>query len=101
MLPSLNDFSKREAECKKKHADNQESLGFSQAFELGEKSNQEYVAYLLGGVSRLTDVFCIRRERISAIEREILKLASKLEISVGRPPSQKDQDSSKLLLESS
>ena len=42
----------------------------------------------------MTDVCHTRRERISAIEREVLKLASKLEISVGRP----QDNSSELVL---
>lgn len=66
-------------------------LGVSQAFELGERSNRECVfAYALPE-SSLTS-YSTRRERISIIERSILKLASKLELSVGRPPSFKDED---------
>jgi len=68
LLPSLKDFSKQETERRQRQADSSGELGFSQAFELGQKSNNE-------------------RERISALERDVLKLAAKLEISVGRPPS--------------
>ena len=50
LLPILQEFSKREAERKKKHVDNRENLGFSQAFELGQKSNQEYMSRLSGEV---------------------------------------------------
>lgn len=46
----------------------------------------------------MTKTHRTRRERISAIEKEVLKLASKLEISIGKPPSHKDHDSSELVL---
>ncbi|KAF7985224.1 hypothetical protein HWV62_7864 [Athelia sp. TMB] len=68
LLPSLKDLYKQETERRERQTDNNEGLGFTQAFELGQRSNNE-------------------RERIAALERDVLKLAAKLEISVGRPPS--------------
>lgn len=92
MLAPLKELSKREAERRKRSDDTQQELGLSQAFELGERSNIECV-FLIYARAMLTYGFqSVRREKISNIERDILKLASKLEISVGRPPSQKDHD---------
>jgi len=74
LVPSLKELLRKETERNKKLAENNQGLGVSQAFELGERSNKE-------------------RERISAIEKDVLKLAFKLELSLGRPPSSEDQDS--------
>lgn len=43
LLPSLKELLKQETERKKKLAENNRGLGFSQAFELGERSNNECV----------------------------------------------------------
>ncbi|KII94618.1 hypothetical protein PLICRDRAFT_47645 [Plicaturopsis crispa FD-325 SS-3] len=71
LLPRLQEVMDKENERKRKLLDGNQGLGFSQAFELGERSNDE-------------------RARIADLEREILKLAAKLDISVGKPPSQRD-----------
>jgi hypothetical protein len=42
-----------------------------------------YLPFLSFVLTRLP----VRRERISAIEKDVLKLASKLELSLGHPPS--------------
>ncbi|KAH8106097.1 nuclear pore component-domain-containing protein [Cristinia sonorae] len=68
MLPNLKELHEKEERIRKKLADHQENLGVSQAFELGERSNAE-------------------RAKISSIEDEICKLAEKLYLNVGRPPS--------------
>ncbi|KAG2152099.1 hypothetical protein BD769DRAFT_1403131 [Suillus cothurnatus] len=66
ILPSLNDVAAKEAE-RKKHL-SESGLGLSQAFQFGERSNQE-------------------RTKIAELEEEIVKMASKLELSLARPPS--------------
>ncbi|KAG1820314.1 uncharacterized protein BJ212DRAFT_1339285 [Suillus subaureus] len=66
ILPSLNDMAAKEAERKKHLSEN--GLGLSQAFQFGERSNQE-------------------RTKIAELEEEIVKMASKLELSLARPPS--------------
>ncbi|TCD66933.1 hypothetical protein EIP91_000711 [Steccherinum ochraceum] len=75
MLPNLKELHEKEERIKRKLADHQEHLGVSQAFELGERSNAE-------------------RAKISSIEAEISRLAEKLDISLGRPPSEKADDTS-------
>lgn len=66
MLPGLNDMAAKEAERKKYLGES--GLGLSQAFQFGERSNQE-------------------RTKIAELEEEIMKMASKLELSLARPPS--------------
>ncbi|KAI0952617.1 hypothetical protein AcV7_008361 [Taiwanofungus camphoratus] len=70
LLPDLKEMKERER--KRRLAESQESLGVSQAFELGKLSNEEGV-------------------RIGDIEKEILKLADRLDVTLGRPPSLQDQ----------
>ena len=41
-MPSLQDVVAKEEQRKKRDSDNSRSLGVSQAFELGERSNNEY-----------------------------------------------------------
>lgn len=92
LLPSLKELLKLETERKKKIAESNQELGFSQAFELGERSNNECVNSLCPKLM-LTMIFS-RRERISSIEKDIMKLASKLEMTLGQPPSQPKVDNS-------
>lgn len=66
MLPSLNDMAAKEAERKKHLCES--GLGLSQAFQFGERTNQE-------------------RTKIAELEETIIKMASKLELSLARPPS--------------
>lgn len=68
MLPNLRELHEKEERVRKKVANYQQSLGVSQAFELGERSNAE-------------------RAKISSIEAEISRLAEKLDLNLGRPPS--------------
>ena len=42
IMPSLQDVVAKEEQRKKRDSDNSRSLGVSQAFELGERSNNEY-----------------------------------------------------------
>ncbi|TBU46590.1 hypothetical protein BD309DRAFT_1007925 [Dichomitus squalens] len=69
LLPHLQEIKEKEEARRKALAENRETLGLSQAFELGKRSTEE-------------------RARISQMEAEILRLAQRLDISVGRPPSQ-------------
>lgn len=45
IVPSLKDVVAKEEQRRKRVSDNSRSLGVSQAFELGERSNTEYVAF--------------------------------------------------------
>ncbi|KAF9222099.1 hypothetical protein BS17DRAFT_784420 [Gyrodon lividus] len=72
IMPSLKDVVAREEQRRKRLSDNSQSLGVSQAFELGERSN-------------------IEKTKIAELEKEIIQMASKMEISLDRPPSQRDR----------
>ncbi|KAL4075973.1 hypothetical protein J3A83DRAFT_2092947 [Scleroderma citrinum] len=71
-ISNLKDMVEKELQRKKRLSDSAQHLGVSQAFELGEHSNAE-------------------RTKISELEKEVVQLASQLELSVGRPPSQRDK----------
>ncbi|KIK96958.1 hypothetical protein PAXRUDRAFT_137283 [Paxillus rubicundulus Ve08.2h10] len=71
IIPSLKDVVAKEEQRRKWLLDNSRSLGVSQAFELGERSN-------------------IEKTKIAELEKEIVQMASEMEISLGRPPSQRD-----------
>jgi len=75
IMPSLKDVATREEQMRKRVVDNSRSLGVSQAFELGERSH-------------------IEKTKIAELEREILKMASQMQISLGRPPGQQDAEES-------
>ncbi|KAF9483973.1 hypothetical protein BDN70DRAFT_873108 [Pholiota conissans] len=68
LLPSLQALTEKESEWNKKHLERSESLGFSQAFEYGQRSN-------------------VDQTQISAIENEIIKLATKLDVALVASPS--------------
>ncbi|KAM5534279.1 hypothetical protein V8D89_012007 [Ganoderma adspersum] len=65
LLPHLKEMKEREMARR----ESRETLGLSQAFELGKRSTEE-------------------RARISRMETEIGRLAQRMDISLGRPPSQ-------------
>ncbi|KAJ7283796.1 hypothetical protein C8J57DRAFT_1171692 [Mycena rebaudengoi] len=67
LLPSLKALTEKE-KARSKAVPN---LGVSQAFEFGARSNVE-------------------RARISGVEEELVRLAAKLEIPLGRPPSERE-----------
>ena len=84
-LPSLKELQLKEEKLRKKMlADGLTGLGVSQAFELGERASTEYVE-LSSHLWRDTDKWP-RRSRISEIEKEVLKLATKLDVTLGKPP---------------
>lgn len=68
VMPSLKALLEKERHRKDKLAESTQGLGFSQVFEFGERSNLE-------------------QTRITELEKEITQLATKLEISLSRPPS--------------
>ncbi|KDR83564.1 hypothetical protein GALMADRAFT_219385 [Galerina marginata CBS 339.88] len=68
ILPPLQSFLEKEKERGKKHAESTKTLGFSQAFEYGERSNFD-------------------RSRIVLVEKELTKLATELDLPLGQPPS--------------
>ncbi|KAI1796250.1 hypothetical protein LXA43DRAFT_989000 [Ganoderma leucocontextum] len=70
LLPHLKEMKEKEMTRR----ENRETLGLSQAFELGKRSTEE-------------------RARISRMETEIARLAQRMDISIGRPPSQQQSPS--------
>ncbi|KAI0082558.1 hypothetical protein K474DRAFT_1655355 [Panus rudis PR-1116 ss-1] len=73
MLPALKELQAKEERIKMKLSEKQQTIGVSQAFELGERSNAE-------------------RAKISRLEDEILRLAQRLDVSLGRPPPLEGQN---------
>ncbi|KAG5733990.1 Nucleoporin nup82 [Termitomyces sp. T112] len=67
LTPTLKEVFEKEKRRKEKNALMNQGLGFSQAFELGQRSNSE-------------------RARIAEVEKQVLDLAAKLEITIGNPP---------------
>ncbi|KAH9939885.1 hypothetical protein B0H21DRAFT_28271 [Amylocystis lapponica] len=67
LLPSLKEMKEKELARSKRLSERVESLGVSQAFELGKRSNEE-------------------RAKISKLQNQALKLAARLDMSLGRPP---------------
>jgi nucleoporin NUP82 len=61
MLPSLNDMAAKEAE-RKKHL-GESGLGLSQAFQFGERSNQEYALRVELAASKLNLIIIIGAPR--------------------------------------
>ncbi|KAF4619426.1 hypothetical protein D9613_005509 [Agrocybe pediades] len=68
ILPSLKNLVEKQNQRGKQRAENAQQLGFSQAFEYGERSNFD-------------------RTRINQVEKEVEKLALQLDLTLGRPPS--------------
>ncbi|PPQ77332.1 hypothetical protein CVT25_010914 [Psilocybe cyanescens] len=77
ILPPLRALVEKEQQRDKNHQDSNKNLGFSQAFEYGERSN-------------------IDRTRIHIVEKEIAKLAIKLGLPLGQPPSSPEQSTESL-----
>ncbi|KAG5637461.1 hypothetical protein H0H81_004478 [Sphagnurus paluster] len=67
LTPALQELGEKEKRKKEKLAESNQTLGFSQAFEFGERSNVE-------------------RLRISEVEKQITELAAKVEVALGRRP---------------
>ncbi|KAF9076010.1 hypothetical protein BDP27DRAFT_1415160 [Rhodocollybia butyracea] len=68
LTPCLKTLMEKERRRRKKAAEENQGLGISQAFEFGERSNYE-------------------RGRLSDLEQDVLKLAEKLDVTLGQPPS--------------
>ncbi|KAH9943317.1 uncharacterized protein BXZ73DRAFT_40479 [Epithele typhae] len=73
LLPHLQEMKDKETARRKSVVESRESIGLSQAFELGKRSMDE-------------------RSRIDYIESQVMRMAHKLDVSLGRPPSQARQD---------
>ncbi|KAH7916326.1 hypothetical protein BJ138DRAFT_1075738 [Hygrophoropsis aurantiaca] len=71
ILPSLKELMVKQSERRKTLSESTQNLGVSQAFELGERSH-------------------IERTKIADLEKDLLKMASKLDLSLGHPPSHRD-----------
>ncbi|KIK65419.1 hypothetical protein GYMLUDRAFT_38873 [Collybiopsis luxurians FD-317 M1] len=68
LMPSLKALLEKERRRREKAAEENKSLGFSQAFEFGERSNYE-------------------RGRLADLEQDVIKLAEKLDVTLSKPPS--------------
>jgi len=68
LSPLIKVLAEKDKQKGTKYLEESQSLGFSQAFEYGELSN----------ISRL---------RITALENKLSKLADRLDLSIGKPPS--------------
>lgn len=88
MLPNLKALMQKEQQRKEKLADSTNALGVQQAFELGERSNLEYVHNSISIRYRRTEIkpHPPRRVRLSEMEEQITKLAAMIEVTLGRPP---------------
>ncbi|KZT20799.1 hypothetical protein NEOLEDRAFT_1140344 [Neolentinus lepideus HHB14362 ss-1] len=71
LLPNLKELQAKEVQRKRRQAQNNQGLGVSQAFELGERSNEE-------------------RSRIHSLGDQISRLATRLDITLGHAPPLKD-----------
>ncbi|KAF8165176.1 hypothetical protein B0H34DRAFT_648691 [Crassisporium funariophilum] len=67
LLPLLQALAEKERLRDEKITATQQNLGFSQAFEYGERSNLD-------------------RTRIASIEKQVTKLATRIDLPLGRPP---------------
>ncbi|KAJ8086450.1 hypothetical protein PM082_005273 [Marasmius tenuissimus] len=65
LTPNLKVIIEKDRERRSKMAETNKNLGFSQAFELGQRSSHE-------------------RERISDLEQQVLDLAAKFDVALGR-----------------
>ncbi|KAI6035259.1 hypothetical protein F5J12DRAFT_792150 [Pisolithus orientalis] len=68
-MSNLKNMAEKESQRRKQFAESSQLLGISQAFELGERSHLE-------------------RTKISELEKVVAQMASKLDLSIGRPPSE-------------
>ena len=85
-------MKEKETARRKSLADTRESLGLSQAFELGKRSTEEFVLRFSGqALVSCTDHSLSRRAKIVSLEAEIQALARKLDVTLSRPPSQREE----------
>jgi hypothetical protein len=63
-------------------------LGVSQAFEFGQQFNEEYVILHSIPPERLgTEPWGPRRTKLEKLQIDVLELASRLDVSLSRPPT--------------
>ena len=88
-MPGLKDLRAQEERLHKQMSGSTTGLGVTQAFEFGRRSSVEYVV-----TSKLQSCFAkylYSRDRIAGIEKEVQKLAVRLDVTLGRPPSLRPQ----------
>ncbi|KAE9410294.1 hypothetical protein BT96DRAFT_961764 [Gymnopus androsaceus JB14] len=68
LMPNLKTLVEKESRWRNKAAEENKGLGISQAFAFGERSNHE-------------------RARLTDLEQDVLKLAEKLDVTLGKSPS--------------
>ena len=88
LLPHLKVLSERELAHAKSMQEKNLGLGVSQAFEFGQQFNKEYVFIpLCTWVCTETDCGTHRRTKLEKLQTDVLELASRLQLSLGRPPT--------------
>jgi nucleoporin NUP82 len=90
LLPHLKVLSERELAHTKSMQERNLGLGVSQAFEFGQQFNKEYVPHplLLPGYVRIrTDCGTPRRDKLEKLQTDVVELASRLHLSLSRPPT--------------
>lgn len=64
-----------------------QNMGISQAFEYGEQSNLEYVSHDIRPCSSFLTLLLFSRTRIAALQKQVIKLASRVDTPITRPPN--------------
>ena len=85
LLPHLKVLSERELAHAKSMQEKNLGLGVSQAFEFGQQFNKEYVLVPL--FYTITDCGTPRCTKLEKLQTDVLELASRLDLSLGRPPT--------------
>lgn len=86
LLPALQKLEEKERRQGKKMVQVNQNMGFSQAFEYGEQSNLEYVSRNTRFLDLLT-LLLSSRTRIAALQKQVIKLASRVDTPIAQPPS--------------
>jgi nucleoporin NUP82 len=88
LIPHLKVLSERELANAKSMQEKNLGLGVSQAFEFGQQFNKEYVTIpFFTRVRTGTDCGTPRRTKLEKLQTDVLELASRLHLSVSRPPT--------------
>lgn len=86
LLPHLK--AEEEKEQLRKARDRTDEIGLSQMFEFGQQFEHEYVAVHCLSLlhSEMLNMFSGRQRRIANLQKDLQKLAAKMDVTLGRPP---------------